>query len=92
MKSVVATLIVILLQSPLTASSAFADTQSVADKTYDAVLLRPLAAFGLVVGGVMFVPAIMLGVMNGPDGMKETWNVFVEHPYEQTFDRPLGEF
>lgn len=92
MKSVVATLIVILLHSPLGATRAMADTQSIIDKTYDAALLRPLSAFGMVIGGVMFIPAVMLGAANGPDGMEETWNVFVEHPFEQTFDRALGEF
>jgi hypothetical protein len=92
MKTAVATLIVFLMLGPLVPTRARADTQAVVDKTYDALILRPMSGFALVVGSVLFIPAVMMGAMNGPDGMSETWETFVARPYEATVDRELGEF
>lgn len=92
MKTAVATLIAVSMLGPLGPTSARADTQAIVDKTYDALILRPMSGFALLVGGVLFIPAVMLGSMNGSDGMSETWETFVERPYEATVDRELGEF
>lgn len=81
----------LLLAAPGPAKAAI-DTQSIVDKTFDVVVLRPLGAFATVAGGVMSIPAALLAAPSGRRGFEETWNVFVEPPYESTFERPLGEF
>ncbi len=62
------------------------------DKTYDALILRPLGGFGLLVGGALSVPTMLLASVNGREGIREVWEVFVEYPYESTVDREFGEF
>lgn len=92
MKIAALALITVLSLGPLSPTPALADAQSVVDKTYDALILRPLGGFGLLVGGALSVPTMLLASVNGREGIREVWEVFVEYPYESTVDREFGEF
>lgn len=80
-----------LLLAAATPASA-ASTETITDATVDVALFRTLGAVSTAVGGVMFIPAALFSAPNGRDGIEEAWKIFVEHPYETTFERPLGEF
>jgi hypothetical protein len=82
--------VALLLGSP--GSALAADGQSVADATYDIAILRTLGTFSTVVGGALFVPAALMTLPSGRDGLDEAWGIFVRSPYQSTFERPLGDF
>jgi len=57
---------------------------------FDISVLRPLGAIQTGVGTALFAVA---GALSMPgDGVGEAWDVFVQVPYEDTFERPLGRF
>ena len=57
---------------------------------FDVGVLRPLGAIQTAVGTVLFSVA---GPLSMPSkGVGEAWDVFVQVPYEDTFERPLGRF
>lgn len=62
------------------------------DVTVDVAVVRPLAALTLGLGAVLFVPAALLSAPGGRDAIQEAWERFVQHPGEQVWERPLGEF
>lgn len=57
---------------------------------FDVAVLRPLGAIQTGVGTALFSVA---GPLSMPGkGVGEAWDVFVQVPYEDTFQRPLGRF
>jgi len=66
--------------------------QSIADKTFDAVVLRPLGGIATCLGGIMFVPVVGMSAAEGRDGIDEAYNVFIRPFYETTVERELGDF
>jgi hypothetical protein len=59
---------------------------------FDVLMIRPLSFVALVVGGVMFVPAIIMSAPNLTTTYDEAVEVFIMIPYEGVFERPLGDF
>lgn len=58
----------------------------------DVLIVRPLALSTLVVGAVMLVPALLISAPNVMATMDEALENFIEIPYEDAFERELGEF
>ena len=58
---------------------------------FDAVVLRPLSAVHLLVGGVLFVPAAALSYFSEPDSLNQARQVFIDVPAENLFQRRLGD-
>ncbi|MGE4650976.1 MAG: hypothetical protein AAEJ53_08825 [Myxococcota bacterium] len=58
---------------------------------FDVGVLRPLGAIQTGIGAVLFTVAGPLA-MPSDGGAGEAWDVFVQVPYEDTFERPLGRF
>lgn len=58
----------------------------------DAVIFRPLGLVTLAVGAVLFVPAIALSTPNLRATYEEAMEIFLRIPYENVFERPLGDF
>ena len=61
------------------------------DMGFDLLVLRPLSAFGLAAGTVLFVPAVIFTAPGGSEGVKDSLDVFVETPWRDLADRPLGD-
>lgn len=61
------------------------------DVGFDLLVLRPLSAFGLAAGAVLFVPAVIFTAPGGSEGVKDSLDVFVETPWRDLADRPLGD-
>ena len=69
------------------------DRQQIVDSSFDAVLLRPLAATSLLVGGALFVPGALLAApMGWKDGIDQVYEQLVDHQYDALVTRPLGDF
>jgi hypothetical protein len=59
---------------------------------YDAALLRPVGAIRTVAGSVIFLPMALLALPGGRENVESAFDQLVAYPFEQTFQRPLGEF
>jgi hypothetical protein len=57
----------------------------------DLIVIRPLAAFTLGAGAILFLPAALMTAPNGWDSVKEAYQRFVFEPAEYFYSRPLGE-
>ena len=57
--------------------TASAEAESITDKVYDAILLRPLGGITMLVGGALFVPTSLLAATGGRDTIEEAWKVMV---------------
>lgn len=57
---------------------------------FDVSVLRPLGAIQTAVGTALFALAGPLSIPS--EGVGEAWDIFVQVPYEDTFQRPLGRF
>ena len=73
----------LILASPAQAAN------SVADKTFDALLLRPFGFVRLVVGAAYLLPAYPLSLASGQSD--EVLERLVTEPFEVTFRKPLGD-
>jgi len=65
---------------------------SIISQAVDVVLLRPLGFVVLAVGSAMFVPAVIVTAPGGRDNIEGALDFFVITPYQDVFERPLGEF
>jgi hypothetical protein len=63
---------------------------STLDRTFDAVVLRPLGAATLVMGAGLFVPAALLGAPGGSESIDNGYDVFIRTPWQNLVDAPLG--
>ena len=75
-----------------TAAQATSSGPSVGSKIFDCAVLRPFGFAATIVGGALFVPAVVLASPSGADSIQTAWEHFVVTPVEDTFKRPLGEF
>ena len=64
----------------------------IGEKTFDAVVLRPIQTLGLVSGAGLFVPAAIITSPGGRPLIEEAWDYFVIVSYEEAWKRPLGRF
>jgi len=71
------------------ADSGFSDVMA---SIFDVALLRPLGFVTTLVGAGLFVPAALVTLPTGKDGLEHAWDVFITTPVQHTFKRPLGEF
>jgi hypothetical protein len=66
--------------------------REVGEKSFDAVVLRPLQSVVVVAGTVLFVPAAAMSSPGGLPLIEEAWDYFVVVRYEDAWTRRLGEF
>jgi len=59
-------------------------------KVFDALVLRPLGAGGVVIGAAAYLIAVPLTAPGG--NLANSWELFVQGPFDYTFVRPLGDF
>lgn len=76
----------------LSPDGAKAQSTTTSDRIFDAVVMRPLGALSVIGGSVLFIPAAIVAVPSGKDGIDEAWEIFVDAQVESTFRRPLGDF
>jgi hypothetical protein len=62
------------------------------EKAYDVLLLRPWDLLGLVVSSVAFVPTALLCAPSGRYEVETALDILVVEPYENVFERRLGNF
>jgi hypothetical protein len=72
-------------------AAATSSGPSVGSKIFDCAVLRPFGFVRTIVGGALFVPAVVLAAPGGADNIQTAWEHFVAAPVEDTFKRPLGE-
>ncbi len=58
----------------------------------DVLLVRPLGAAQTAIGFVLFIPAALVSAWDYPDTTREAWELFVEEPAKNVYERPLGDF
>ena len=63
---------------------------STAERTFDAVLLRPLGAMAVVLGGVLILPAALFAAPGGMESVDNAYDVFVRTPLDNLVNAPLG--
>lgn len=61
--------------------------EDAAFSTLDVLLLRPFGMGRMLAGAVLFVPVTMIW----PPAYKETFDQFVQEPYEYTIEREIGQ-
>ena len=84
------------------ATPAYADNgdEDVAEDTgpssgrvaWDVSVLRPMNFIRLAVGCVLMVPVSFLALPGGIDNIQNMADYFIDQPYWDTFERPLGKF
>jgi hypothetical protein len=72
------------------AASGSEGWSDVGAKTLDAVVVRPVSALSTVVGFGMFL--VSTPFVAPAQGMTDSWEVFVRTPFDNTFQRALGDF
>jgi len=81
------------------ATTALADADDDSDRTteqidqvFDVVVLRPLDAAALLCGGVLMVPATILGAIGGKEVVQDSWDLLILTSWENLVDRPIGQW
>jgi hypothetical protein len=82
-------LILIFSAAPVLADDS-AEGPSTLDRTFDAIVLRPLGAVTLLMGAGLFIPAALLGAPGGSESIDNGYDVFILTPWENLVDAPLG--
>ena len=86
-------LLAIFFATLLLANPTFAaDSPSLADKTLDAAVFRPIGAVSTLIGSILFVPAALFSLPVGKDAREEAWDTLVQAQWDGTFSRKLGEW
>ncbi len=85
-----------LLASPLPAQAASFNwegsrAQEVTSSVLDLVLVRPLATARVIVGGLLFVPAVVISAPGGREGFDSAYDTLIAEPTEFAFQRKIGE-
>ena len=87
-------LIVTLLLTSLAPSSAIAEEEdggpTTVDRTFDAIVLRPLGAMGVVLGAALMLPAALFTAPGGEESLDNAYDVFVRTPLDELINAPLG--
>ncbi len=79
------------LTSPVAAETApGAPSPTAGEKTFDALVLRPLGFVEVVAGALCFAASTPLVAPTGQ--LTEVRGTFVDGPVDHTFERPLGDF
>jgi hypothetical protein len=58
----------------------------------DVILIRPLRIFSFLAGALLYVPAYALSYADGQASLDEAKEIFFTIPYENAFEKPLGDF
>jgi len=77
----------------LAPSSAIAEDDggpTTADRTFDAIVLRPLGAMGVVLGAALMIPAALFTAPGGEESLDNAYDVFVRTPLDDLINAPLG--
>jgi hypothetical protein len=82
--------LVLIFSATPALSEDSAEGPSTLDKTFDAVVLRPLGAATLLMGAGLFIPAVLLGAPGGSESIDNGYDVFILTPWENLVDAPLG--
>lgn len=85
----------VLIASLLMPSGALAQAGTAGEtgaKVFDAMLLRPIGFFALMIGAVLFVPAAALTAASGEESISEAKDVFITPYAQNVFERKLGDF
>ncbi len=72
-------------------SSSQATMNQAFDIGLDVLVLRPLGTVGLAAGAVLFVPAVIFSAPGGSEGVKDSLDIFIQTPWRDLFERPLGD-
>ena len=59
---------------------------------FDAVVIRPMGAVALVVGGAYVIPVVLLTWPSGQGTIDVAVDRFVARPAKNLLERPLGDF
>ncbi|MEE3328906.1 MAG: hypothetical protein VX252_16320 [Myxococcota bacterium] len=99
--ALIAALCLLLLSLPALADetsdaeASGSGTQDGIDKAFnigfDVLVLRPLGAVALVGGAALFVPAVIFTAPGGSEGVKDSLDIFVQTPWRDLAERPLGD-
>jgi hypothetical protein len=83
-----------VLQPALLPAEAHAavSASKIADATFDVLILRPFGLVATVIGGALFVPAVLLASPNGKQGFEQARERFITPTVDSTFKRGLGDF
>lgn len=73
------------------ASSGQSSVDNAFDIGFDILVLRPLGVVGLAAGAVLFVPAIIFSAPGGSEGVKDSLDIFIETPWRDLVERPIGD-
>lgn len=57
----------------------------------DAVIIRPLGVMNLAIGGLLLGPSLLMSLPNGEATRHEAIETYWTIPYEQVFERELGD-
>lgn len=93
LRALLRTFLIIALLLVTWAPSAFAEEEggpSTADRTFDAMVLRPLGAMGVVLGAALLVPAALVAAPGGTESLDNAYDVFVRMPLDNLINAPLG--
>jgi hypothetical protein len=66
--------------------------EEITAKGVDALIVRPLASMRVIIGGALYIPAIILASPSGKEGRDGAYDTFLAEPVEYAFDRKLGDF
>ena len=58
----------------------------------DVILIRPLRIFSFLAGALLYVPAYALSYADGQASLDEAKEIFFTIPFENAFEKPLGDF
>lgn len=87
------TLTLALCAVPLSQAHALDTTEAVEaiEVGFDAVIIRPLRLFSLMLGGLFLVPSLGMSSLNGKTSREEAIETFWTIPYENLVERKLGD-
>ena len=88
--------LIALFASPLPAQAdAFnwegSRAQEVTSSVLDLVLVRPLATGRVLIGGLLFIPAVVISAPSGREGFDGAYDTLIAEPTEFAFQRKIGE-
>ena len=66
--------------------------EEITAKGVDALIVRPLASMRVIIGGALYIPAIILASPSGKEGRDGAYDTLLAEPMEYAFDRKLGDF
>ena len=88
---VVALIASVVLCAQATPAAAVPPSAHAGEIVMEVLVLRPLGLARIVVGAPFFAIALPFVVFR-EEGVREAWNLFIDEPIENAFERRLGDF